>query len=663
MQYRPAVDGLRAVAVLPVILFHAGFDIFSGGFVGVDVFFVISGYLIAALLIADLQQGRFSLIGFYDRRARRILPALVFVVLCCLPFAFLWLQPSQMVDFGQSLVAVGLFFSNFLFWKEGGYFAAAAELKPLLHTWSLAVEEQYYLLFPVFLALIWRVWRGGLVWALGAIALGSFAWAIWGWPDDPDARFYLAPSRVWELLLGALVAVWPVRQTGPLAQTASLAGLVMILVSIFVYDYGTPFPSIYTVLPVLGAAAILVFAGPETWVGRLLGWRPFVAIGLLSYSAYLWHQPLFAFARLRSLTEPSAPIMAGLAALSLLLAALTWRWVETPFRNPSRRFLTEPKAVLAASAAVCLVLVTIGLALQWDKGLTARFSAENLAMLQTKGSPQRCTYKPDLPHLADADCTFSASGHIDALIIGDSHAGAVALAWGAALEQAHIPAGAVSRASCVPLQGFRPFHVQDAELCPSFNHDVIAYARRSQVKTLILVARYPLSIHGAGFDNGEGGVEERAPACTDEAARKTCQWDDPSRQSRLLSAYKDQISELAKQFNVVLVYPIPEAGWHVPQYMFKNAQFNGRIDVLTTDYAAYTARAKPILDLFDQLVATVPNVYAARVQEALCNAETGRCLNADAQGIYYFDDDHPSPAGAKLMAPILVRAVQQAEGR
>lgn len=663
MQYRPAVDGLRAVAVLPVILFHAGFDLFKGGYVGVDVFFVISGYLIASLLVADLQQDRFSLIGFYDRRARRILPALFFVVLCCLPFAYLWLQPKQMVDFGQSLVAVGLFFSNILFWQEAGYFAASAELKPLLHTWSLAVEEQYYLVFPLLLALIWRIWRGGVIWIIAAIALGSFAWAIWGWPDDPDARFYLAPTRVWELLVGALVALVPVSQTGRFAQYASLGGLGMVFASILVYDSGTPFPSIYTLLPVMGAAAVLMFAGPETWAARFLSMRVLVAIGLVSYSAYLWHQPLFAFARLRSLTEPSALVMFGLAILSLALAALTWRCVETPFRRPNRQFLKTPQAVLVSSAVICLGLAALGVALQQEKGLTARFSDQSLAMLETKGSKQRCSYHADLPNLADADCLFSPNGEIQALIIGDSHAGAVAVEWGAALENLHISTGAITRASCVPLQGFRPFHVEDTQICPQFNKDVLDYARSMRVETLILVARYPLSIDGVGFDNGEGGVEERAPACTDEAQRQICKWDDPARKSRLLAAYRTQIESLAKEFNVVLVYPIPEAGWDVPQYMFKNAQFNGRIDVLSTNYEAYLARAKPILDLFDQIVATVPNVYAAPVQDAFCNAQTRRCLNADAQGIYYFDDDHPSPAGARMMAPIILRAVAKAQAK
>jgi peptidoglycan/LPS O-acetylase OafA/YrhL len=189
MRYRPEIDGLRAVAVVPVILFHAGFETFSGGFVGVDVFFVISGYLITSLIIEDLEKGHFSIARFYERRARRILPALFFVMLCCIPFAWMWMLPHKLKDFGQSIVAVTLFASNVLFWIKDGYFSEAAELKPLLHTWSLAVEEQYYLCFPIFLIAIWRFGRPAVAALLMLIALVSLGLSEWGWRNAPSANF------------------------------------------------------------------------------------------------------------------------------------------------------------------------------------------------------------------------------------------------------------------------------------------------------------------------------------------------------------------------------------------------------------------------------------------------------------------------------------------
>ncbi|MEM7670638.1 MAG: acyltransferase, partial [Pseudomonadota bacterium] len=200
MKYRPEIDGLRSVAVLPVILFHGGVEVFSGGFVGVDVFFVISGYLITTILLNEIEQGRFSLVNFYSRRARRILPALALVVLCSIPFAWFWMLPTAFKDFSQSIAAVSLFSSNFLFWSESGYFAAAAEEKPLLHTWSLAVEEQYYILFPLLLMLVWRRGRVFPVLLIGAIFAASLAASEVMWRIAPDANFYLLPTRAWELL-------------------------------------------------------------------------------------------------------------------------------------------------------------------------------------------------------------------------------------------------------------------------------------------------------------------------------------------------------------------------------------------------------------------------------------------------------------------------------
>lgn len=208
MQYRPEVDGLRAIAVLPVILFHAGFSAFSGGFVGVDIFFVISGYLITTIIYQEMAQGRFSMWRFYERRARRILPALFAVSLACIPFAWLWMLPNEFKDFSQSLVGVATFTSNILFWRESGYFAGAAELKPLLHTWSLAVEEQFYILYPPLLLALYRFVPKLLFTIISLGALVSLGLAHWASSAHPSANFYLLPTRAWELGLGALAAIY-----------------------------------------------------------------------------------------------------------------------------------------------------------------------------------------------------------------------------------------------------------------------------------------------------------------------------------------------------------------------------------------------------------------------------------------------------------------------
>jgi peptidoglycan/LPS O-acetylase OafA/YrhL len=368
MRYRAEIDGLRAIAVFPVILFHAGFEHFNGGFVGVDVFFVISGYLITSIILAEKEQGTFSLVNFYERRARRILPALFLVMFVSLPFAWLWLLPSDMKDFSQSLVAVSTFASNILFWHETGYWGAANELKPLLHTWSLAVEEQYYVLFPLFLALLWRFRERWMLSSFIVIAAISLIASQWGAYNNPSANFFLLPTRGWELAIGACIAFYFMYQKQSIRTLLShklidevfgLVGLLMIGYAVYTFDKTVPFPSVYALIPTIGAALIIFFSSPETLIGRLLGTKVLVGIGLISYSAYLWHQPLFEFARHRSLKEPSELLFLVLAVLSFPLAHLSWKFVERPFRKKGG---VSKRAIFAFSFVGSVVFIAIGLA-------------------------------------------------------------------------------------------------------------------------------------------------------------------------------------------------------------------------------------------------------------------------------------------------------------
>ena len=259
MHYRREIDGLRAVAVVPVILFHAGFELFGGGFVGVDVFFVISGYLITSLILAELDQGTFSVARFYERRARRILPALMLVLLACLPFAYALMLPHQLKDFAASLVSVVFAISNFFFLSQVDYFSPNAELQPLLHTWSLAVEEQYYFLFPPALLLVWRLARCRTVWFVGALVLLSFAFSEWAWRENAQRNFFFTLSRFWEIGAGSLCAFVGLQARGRVNEILSFLGLCLIVASVFFYTKETPFPSFYTLAPVLGTLLVILF--------------------------------------------------------------------------------------------------------------------------------------------------------------------------------------------------------------------------------------------------------------------------------------------------------------------------------------------------------------------------------------------------------------------
>ena len=362
MDYRPEVDGLRALAVMSVILSHSGLKTFSGGFVGVDVFFVISGYLITLIILADLELGNFSIVNFYERRARRILPALFLVMLVCIPFAWFWLLPSDMKDFSQSLFAVSTFSSNILFWRESGYFDTEAGLKPLLHTWSLAVEEQYYLFFPLFLMLCWKMCKRWIVTLLGITFICSLVLSQWATHAMPAAAYYLLPSRGWELLIGALAACYLSktnrkkigRATG---EVCGWLGVGLILYAVFVYSEETRFPGLYALVPTLGAVLIILFATQQNAVGRFLGNKAFVGIGLISYSAYLWHQPLFAFARYKTLLEPSYTVFLALSVLALVLAYFSWKYVEAPFRKSGK---IAGRKIVTLSFSFTLFFVSVG---------------------------------------------------------------------------------------------------------------------------------------------------------------------------------------------------------------------------------------------------------------------------------------------------------------
>jgi peptidoglycan/LPS O-acetylase OafA/YrhL len=422
MQYRKEIDGLRALAVLPVIFFHAGFQVFSGGFVGVDVFFVISGYLITSIILEEKQAGKFSLINFYERRARRILPALFVVMFTSLLLAWLFLLPGDMKIFSQSLVAISGYVSNIFFWRATGYFAPTAETNPLLHTWSLAVEEQYYLLFPIFLSMIWKLRKQWILGLLALVAIISFEIAQWGSLNQPTPNYYLLPSRAWELLIGSLIAFYLFtkdsnkNKTEKIGQLLSLIGLLLIIYAVCAFDKQTPFPGSYALIPTIGTALIILFTTPQTIVGNLLGRKFLVGIGLISYSTYLWHQPLFAFARYNSIEEPSKVILGGLAGVSLVLGYFSWKYVETPFRNRER---IKRNQIFLFGALCSFLFVVIGLIGNFTTGFSYRYAQEDrpLAEIVFTENGKYVDKRFNEHRLSNFDNT----NKVKVLLIGDSY--------------------------------------------------------------------------------------------------------------------------------------------------------------------------------------------------------------------------------------------------
>jgi peptidoglycan/LPS O-acetylase OafA/YrhL len=435
--YRPEIDGLRALAVIPVVFFHAGFSLFSGGFLGVDVFFVISGYLITSILLRELESGSFSILRFYERRAKRILPALFFILVCCLPMAWLLLTPDELKGFGASLFSVAVFASNIYFWRNTDYFAPAAEDQPLLHTWSLSVEEQFYLFFPFFLLLIWRLWRTKAIPIMLIITLISLALFKIISELYPAAGFFSLVTRMWELLAGAIIAVYHSQRSSaeiidsPVRHWLAATGFLMISATIVLFDPISSSSLFFTIGAVVGSTLIIAFASEANLTGRALGSKIPVAIGLCSYSIYLWHQPVFAFARSRVLEPLSSNYYLGLCALTLVLAILTLKYIETPFR---RKKDSQSSVFIMASAGLFIVAL-LGLGAYLGNGLEFRLEkkeAELLANYSNYRSESRrgeCFLTSSANSLAlefSDKCYGSRNPASHSMyLIGDSHAAAL----------------------------------------------------------------------------------------------------------------------------------------------------------------------------------------------------------------------------------------------
>ena len=394
--YRPEIDGLRALAVLLVVFYHAAFDIFKGGYIGVDVFFVISGYLITNIIIDDMYQGKFSLTEFFERRARRIFPALFCVLAVCLPLAWYSLSSAALQDLGQSFFAVAAFVANIHLWQENTYFAAASELKPLLHTWTIAVEQQFYIVYPIFLILAWRLGLQRVITIIAFVAILSLLLAVWDtqynknrlWP--PGAAYFLLPTRLWELAIGAFVAFYlhhhTYHKSHSVNQVLSIVGISMIIYSVVDYKNHTPFPGLSALIPTLGTALLILCAVPQTIAHKLLSTKPVVLLGLLSYSIYLWHQPLIAFARHSVLGQVHDSVMLLMCSLSLGLAWLSWKYVERPFRGKSSK--VSSKQIVQFSIGGILAFATLGLLLHVNNGfkeLKYKSVDEKLTSIGVKG--------------------------------------------------------------------------------------------------------------------------------------------------------------------------------------------------------------------------------------------------------------------------------------
>ena len=429
LSYRAEIDGLRAIAVVSVILYHAqmvlfGRDWFEGGFIGVDIFFVISGYLITRIILSELElKGSFSFLNFYERRARRILPMLFVVVFVSIPFAWQKLLPSDFVEYAESILASLFFGANFFFYfSTTEYGADSALLKPFLHTWSLGVEEQFYLVFPILAIVAFKYFRKHFLTTLVGLSLLSLQFSELMEVRNSDLNFYLPFSRFWELAVGSMLACrelyYKPLNEGVASKSLPMIGLYLIAYSILFFDGKTPHPSFHTLIPIIGVALIIGFASKDELAGKVLGSKPFVWVGLISYSAYLWHFPIFALSRQSSLSHTNFDKF-ELIVLTFVLSTLTYFLVEKPFRV---RALIKPLFFLVIMLSSFLLICIGAYSIIINDGYTTRFPKaigfENYEIDNEKLRDESWTLlktrKKDNPHFSNVETKV--------LLLGNSHA-------------------------------------------------------------------------------------------------------------------------------------------------------------------------------------------------------------------------------------------------
>jgi peptidoglycan/LPS O-acetylase OafA/YrhL len=548
------------------------------------------------------------------------------------------LTPYFYRDLFQTITATSLFMSNYLIYLKSGYFAAIADLKPFLHTWSLAVEEQYYVLFPILLFLFWRFGRIATVLLLIALLIFSFLYCLWALDHHPNANFLLLPSRAWELLAGCLVAFF-IQKKGLLSNNfLATLGLVAIIFSVFVFDSSTPFPSYYTLVPVLGAMAIIIFANEKTLVAQILRARIIVGLGLISYSLYLWHQPVFSFLKHLLFTKPTYFQSFVALVLICLISIFSWQYVERPFRN-KKKF--SKKSIIIFSIVFIIATALLGLLGHKKMGFTNRLSTETRMI--SEGSfdknPRQfeCKYLDEKSEI-DETCLIGDKKNAEPsiAIIGDSHADHLLQSFHNQLLLEGLTAYNFSFKNCSPVSFISTTSDFTENIC--FEKISNFIKDNKNVNKVIVAFRWVTSIPGKGYGNfsRENLLDKKILKSRGEIIAK-------------------KLENLAgSEIELTLVYPVPEAGEDVPNYTVKKRILGKKNFILRIPYALFMERNKYAYYALN-LVSTTKAIIRVYPSQVLCEEiPDGYCKTVLNSKSLYYDDDHLTNYGASLFTPFLL---------
>lgn len=649
LQYRADIDGLRAVAVLAVVLFHLGIPLMSGGFVGVDIFFVLSGFLITSILKNDISNDQFSLLNFWERRIRRIAPALLFVVLFCLLVGWHLFLPDDFKRLSQQVFSVSTFSSNILFYLQSGYFDADNETKPLLHTWSLSVEEQFYFFFPLALYGLTKFFNSSVLKILLSLFLTSLAISIYGVYTYPSATFYLLPTRMWELLLGAIISFCPSRPTlsHKHMELSSFLALILIGVSIFTFNKDTPIPGWAALIPCL-SVGLLIWIGSmyRSSTSKFLSLKPLVFVGKISYSWYLWHWPIIVFYKYYIPQPLDIYDLTTIFAVTFSLSILSWKFIETPMRGHS----CKRKTIFLTFASFLLAMITLSLFVHAQNGLPNRLGPSALAYSQAehdKNPLQNACNRPSLDTIKQNKiCSTNPDSAPPSFILwGDSHADAMAPVFYTLSKELGINGYVATYDGCPPIMDALQTGRGADFYCNEFNEEIVKLIERHHIKAIFLVSAW-----GNWIFNQRVYLEK--PTTT---ALPTDLPQDIN--TNALAGLNDTIKIISQEkSHIYLVQTVPTASFDPPRELSLNETFKGRGDDRTSiPIVSYTKIRQPILTI-SHMNEGNPNVSFLDPIAYLC--DTDRChISKNGKSLYY-NGGHISTFGAEQLHELFYSALE-----
>ena len=642
VSYRADIDGLRAIAVMSVVLNHAGISLFSGGFIGVDIFFVISGYLITTILIREVDAHEFSIARFYERRIRRIYPALFTTLFFTLIATLILYDAQSLMAFSKSIITTTFFFSNVHFWTEAGYFEGEAQLKPLLHTWSLAVEEQYYIFFPLLVMFIGRYFRPKISHILTGIALISFGWNIYELQNDPSGAFYFAHLRAWELLIGSVLALNPISiNTKPIIRNIlSLIGLGMITAPIFLYSDNTIFPGFAAAIPAFGTA-LIIYSGIKdpTFIHKLLSLSPLVFVGQISYSLYLWHWPLTKFTTYYAIEKLTRPERILLLIVIFIISTLSWHFIEKPFRTKTLHI--KRNNIFLYAASIMTVTAVIGFFIYANKGFPNQENEDQVSYKDQAEKYSGCDFGNAVNSGLLKFCPLGTTTQDASFLLwGDSHAGAQAEAIQISASQKGAAGLLTYDSGCPPLLGIK---TDKNKGCVDFNNRVMEHIENHpELNTILLAGRWAFFAEGIGYkENKKIELEDTL--------------SEPFRGSTNATLFQTGLNRtveklLALDRKVIIISQVPEINHDVPS-AFYIAQRTGRDvnKIISPSLDEYLSRNKKVFLAINSIQEN-NNIQVIDPWKALCNEQ--QCSVVIDETSLYMDANHLSFFGAEYISHI-----------